>query len=346
MLLKELTQLNGVSGDEGRVRDFILEHIKPYADDITIDSMGSIIAYKKGRLHSGKTVLVCAHMDEVGFILSDITEKGFLKFKEVGGVDERILLTQRVSVLSDKQPVPGVIGIKAVHLQSKAERGNVVSADSMYIDIGAKDKKDAQKYVSKGDYIAFDSEYVEFGDGCIKAKALDDRVGCALMLELIKNTYDNDIYFCFNVQEEVGLRGARVVAHRINADVALVLESTTAADVPYVDEHLHCTTQGEGPVVSVMDRASYADKYLGAFVRDIAERSGIAYQLKKTINGGNDAGAIQTSTSAVRVCSISLPCRYIHSPVSTAKKCDIDAMHRLVDKVLENIHIFEVKERI
>ncbi len=343
MLLKELTQINGVSGDEGRVRDFILEHIRPYADDITVDTMGSIIAYKKGRHHSDKTVLVCAHMDEVGFILSDITEKGFLKFKEVGGVDERILLTQRVSVMSDKQPVPGVIGIKAVHLQTKAERGNVVPADSMYIDIGAKDKIDAQKYVSKGDYIAFDSEYVEFGDGCIKAKALDDRVGCALMLELIKNTYDNDIYFCFNVQEEVGLRGARVVAHRINADVALVLEATTAADVPYVDEYLHCTTQGDGPVVSVMDRASYADKYLGAFVRDTAERNGIGYQMKKSINGGNDAGAIQTSTSAVRVCSISLPCRYIHSPSCIADEKDIISTLNLAKYMIEKIGSGEIQ---
>ena len=346
MLLKELTQINGVSGDEGRVRDYIIEHIKPYADDITVDTMGSVIAYKKGSAHSGKTVLVCAHMDEVGFILSDITDKGFLKFKEVGGVDERILLTQHVTVENAKEPVSGVIGIKAVHMQTKEERGKVVAMDSMYIDIGAKDKADAQRYVSKGDYIAFDSDYVEFGDGYIKAKALDDRAGCALMLELIKNTYANDLYFCFSVQEEVGLRGARVIAHRLNADAAIVLEATTAADLPFVDDYLHCTTQGKGPVISVMDRASYTDRNLRGFVRNIAEAENIQYQFKRTITGGNDAGAIQTSTSAVRVCSISLPCRYIHSPVSTAKKSDIDAMYKLVDNVLMQIDKFEVKERV
>ena len=343
MLLKELTQLNGVSGDEGRVADFIISHIRPYADDITVDTMGNVIAFKKGTSTSDKTVVVSAHMDEVGLILSDITEKGFLKFKQVGGIDDRIMLTQRVNVITRDGEVPGVIGIKAVHLQSKAERGKIVSSDSMYIDIGAKDKKDAQKYVSKGDYIAFDSDYVEFGDGCIKAKALDDRAGCAMMMELIKNSYDNDIYFCFNVQEEVGLRGARVVAHRLNADIAIVLESTTAADVPHTDEHLVCTVQGEGPVISIMDRASYTDKYLGKFVADIAESHGIKYQHKRTISGGNDAGALQTSASAVRVCSISLPCRYIHSPVSTVKKCDIDAMYELTDSVLGSIHKFEVE---
>ncbi len=341
MLLRELTQLDGVSGDESRVADFIISHIQPYADDITVDSMGNVIAFKKGTHTSGKTVLVSAHMDEVGLILSNVTDKGFLKFKKVGGIDDRILMTQRVKVMSRKGDVPGVIGIKAVHLQSNAEREKVVSWESMYIDIGAKDKKDALEYVSKGDYIAFDSDYVEFGDGCIKAKALDDRVGCAMMLELIKNTYHNDIYFCFNVQEEVGLRGARVVAHRINADVAIVLESTTASDAPYGQEHLYCTVQGDGPVISIMDRSSYTDKYLGRFVTDVAANCKIQYQHKRSVAGGNDAGAIQTSTSAVRVCSISLPCRYIHSPVSTAKKSDIDAMYKLADKVLANIHNFE-----
>ena len=341
MLLKELTQLNGVSGDEGRVADFIVSHIRPFADDITIDSMGNVIAFKKGRATGGKTVLVSAHMDEVGLILSDITDKGFLKFKQVGGIDDSILLTQRVKVMSRDGEVPGVIGIKAVHLQSRAEREKVVPSDSMYIDIGAKDKKDAQKYVAKGDYIAFDSDYTEFGDGCIKAKALDDRVGCAVMIELMKNTYDNDIYFCFNVQEEVGLRGARVVAHRINADVAIVLEGTTASDAPHGDEHLYCTVQGGGPVISIMDRSSYTDKQLGRFVADVARDNGIAYQHKRTVSGGNDAGAIQTCASAVRVCSVSVPCRYIHSPVSTAKKCDIDAVYTLADKVLDRIHKFE-----
>ena len=342
MLLKELTQINGVAGNEQKVRDFIIEHIKPYADDVIVDSMGSVIAYKKGAAHSGKTVMICAHMDEVGFIVSDITEKGFIKFKQVGGVDERILLTQRVVIENEKNSVSGVMGIKAVHLQSKSERSNVVAMDNMYIDIGAKDKSDAKKYVSKGDYIAFDSDYTEFGDGFVKAKALDDRVGCAIMLELIKNTYKNDIYFCFSTQEEVGLRGSRVIAHRLNADIAIVLESTTAADVPFTDDYLHCSTVGEGPVI-IMDRASYSNKRLNRFVCDIAENNNIKYQFKRTINGGNDAGGIQATSSPVRVCAISLPCRYIHSPVSTAKLSDINAMYILTHNVAKNIDTFSIE---
>ncbi len=342
MLLKQLTCINGVSGNEHKVREFIIQQIKPYVDDIITDSMGSVIAYKKGTAHSGKTVMICAHMDEVGFIVSDITENGFVKFKEVGGFDERILLTQRVVIENEKNSVNGVMGIKAVHLQTKTERSNVVSMDNMYIDIGAKDKADALKYVSKGDYVAFDSDYTEFGDGFVKAKALDDRVGCAIMLELVKGTYNNDLYFCFSTQEEVGLRGSRVIAHRLNSDVAIVLEATTAADIPFTDDYMHCTTLGDGPVISVMDRASYSNKNLNKFVCSVAESNNIKYQFKRTINGGNDAGGIQATSSPVRVCAISLPCRYIHSPVCTAKLRDVDAMYKLAFNVAKNIDKFEV----
>ena len=344
--LKQLCLIDGVSGDEGRVRQYIKELVEPFADSVTTDSMGNLIVYKKGFAHSGKTVVVSAHMDEVGFILSEITDKGFLKFKEVGGIDERILLTQHVTVCHDDEPVHGVIGIKAVHMQTAEERGRVVPMENMYIDIGARDKADAQKYVSRGDYIAFDSDYVEFGDGCIKAKALDDRVGCAIMTELIKNNYANDIYFCFTVQEEVGLRGAQVVANRLGADIAIVVESTTAADVAFVEQYLHCTTLGMGPVVSIMDRGAISDRQLVDFVRRIADDNSITYQLKQTINGGNDSGALQTFGGATRVCSLSLPCRYIHSPVSACKRSDIDAMYSLAERLVHEIHNFEAKELI
>ncbi len=342
MLLKQLTSINGVAGNEQKVREFIIEQITPYVDDVITDSMGSVIAYKKGTAHSGKTVMICAHMDEVGFIVSDITENGFVKFKQVGGFDERILLTQRVVIQNEKNCVSGVMGIKAVHLQTKAERSNVVSVDSMYIDIGAKDKADALKYVSKGDFIAFDSDYTEFGDGFVKAKAIDDRVGCAIMLELVKGTYNNDLYFCFSTQEEVGLRGSRVIAHRLNSDIAIVLEATTAADIPFTDDYLHCSTLGCGPVISIMDRASYSNKKLNKFVCSVADNNNIKYQFKRTINGGNDAGGIQATSSPVRVCAISLPCRYIHSPVCTAKLCDVDAMYKLVFNVVKDIDKFEI----
>lgn len=339
--LRELCSLNGVSGDEGAVRNYIIEKIRPYTDDVTVDTMGNVIAHKKGKNTDNKKIMVCAHMDEVGFIVSDITEDGFIKFKEVGGFDQRILLTQRVVVNSPRGAVKGVIGIKAVHLQSREERKKVVPMENMYIDIGASSIEDAQKYVAKGDYISFDSEYRELGS-CIKAKALDDRVGCAMMLELIKNEYDSDIFYCFTTQEETGLRGARVVAQRLNADIAIVLESTTAADVPFVDDYLKCTVHGEGPAVSIMDRASYSNKELNRFICRTADEYSIKYQFKKSSAGGNDAGAIQTAANAVRTCVVSLPCRYIHSPVSTVRKSDADGMYTLLDNVLKSIKQFEI----
>ena len=185
--IKEYTKINSVSGNENKIRNRILEDIKPYADKITVHSMGNIIAFKKGSIPNNKKIIISAHMDEVGFIISDITDDGFLKFKEVGGIDPRILLSQRL-VIGEKE-INGVIGIKAVHLVSPEERTRVVKANEMYIDIGASSKEEAEKYVTKGDYAAFDSEYAELGGDVIKAKALDDRIGCAIMAELIKEQY-------------------------------------------------------------------------------------------------------------------------------------------------------------
>ena len=334
MLVKELTQINGVSGDEGRVRDFITAQIAPYADDITIDSIGNLIAFKKGTGDSPKKIALCAHMDEVGFILSQITDDGYLKFKPVGGIDERILLSKRVVV--GKNNIPGVIGIKAVHLRSPEERKVVVKQKDMYIDIGAKDKEEAQMHVSLGDYIAFDSEYTELGGGKVKAKSADDRIGCAILIECMKKDYVNDMYFCFTVQEETGLKGAAVAAHRLELDCAFVIESTTAADVPNLQEHEYSTRLGEGPVITVMDRGSISNRTLNKYIFDLAKEKNIKYQLKQSIFGGNDARAFQSRGGSCATAAISLPCRYIHSPVSVFDMADYEKMLALVKAIAEN----------
>lgn len=336
--LKEFTKINAVSGNETVLRKKIRELTEPYADSITVDTMGNLIVFKKGKNPNGKKVIVSAHMDEVGFIISGITEDGFLKFKSVGGIDERILLAQRV-VIGEKK-IPGVMGIKAIHLQSPSDRKSVIKEKDMYIDIGAKNKKQAEKMVSLGDYAAFDTEYTEFGDGMIKAKAIDDRAGCAILCELAKGEYQNDMYLCFCVQEEVGLRGAKILARRINADVAIILEATTCSDVANLKPHQYATQLGLGPAISIMDRASFSDKELNGFIVNIAENEKIPYQFKKTAMGGNDAGAYQTASVACKTAVISLPCRYIHSPVSCCKKQDFENMYRLANKVAENIYKF------
>ena len=336
--IKEYTKINSVSGNENKIRNRILEDIKPYADKITVDSMGNIIAFKKGSIPNNKKIIISAHMDEVGFIISDITEDGFLKFKEVGGIDPRILLSQRL-VIGEKE-INGVIGIKAVHLVSPEERTRVVKANEMYIDIGASSKEEAEKYVTKGDYAAFDSEYAELGGDVIKAKALDDRIGCAIMTELIKEQYDADLYFCFTVQEEVGTRGSLTAARFVGADAAIILESTTCSDIAGVKPHEYATSFGDGPVISLMDYASYSDIELNRFLIKLAKENDIKFQFKRTAMGGNDARSYQTASGPCKTAVVSVPCRYIHSPVSCAYKGDIEETHRLIKCIAQNIHKF------
>ena len=337
-MLKILTEINGVSGNEKSVSDFILSQVRIYCDETIVDSMGNLIFHKKGKKDSDKKIAVFAHMDEVGLIVTDITEDGYIKFAPVGGIDDRILLAKRVFLC--RSGIEGVIGIKAVHLQSKEERQKVISYEDMYIDIGAKDKDDALNYVKKGDYIAFKSKYERLYDRRFKGKAVDDRAGCAIMMELMKDKYDADLYFCFTVQEETGLRGAKVLSKRIDPDVAIILEATTASDVAFSKRNLYGTHLGKGPVITLMDRGSYSDIEFRKFITGIADAREIKYQYKLTSNGGNDAREIQTGASGCKVCSISLPCRYIHSPNCVFDGGDYDEMKRLARAVINQIEDF------
>ena len=258
-LLKRLADARGVSGNEDQVRNIIIEEITPLVDEVRIDRMGSVIGFKKGT-KSDRKVMLSAHMDEVGFIITKIDDNGMLKFATVGSIDSRILPSKKVRIGDDA--IPGVLGIKAIHLQEPAERKRAVKAKQMYIDIGAKNKDDAEKLVKLGDYAVFDSELVYFGDNKVKGKALDDRVGCLALIEALKGTYPYDLYACFTVQEEVGLRGAKVAAYSIQPDIGLVIEGTTCSDVPGVEPHSHSTRMGEGPAISIADLASYSNKKL------------------------------------------------------------------------------------
>lgn len=334
MLLKELTELHGVSGNEDEVRNFIQEKIKGYATDIKIDSIGNILAFKKGR-KSRHRVMLCAHMDEVGFMATGYGDNGTIKFRPVGGIDDRILLSKRV-VIGDKK-IKGVIGYRPVHLQEKDERKNVVKYKQLYIDIGAGSKDEAKKLVSEGDFISFDSEYASFGSGLAKAKSLDDRLGCAVLIEILKRKYDHDLYTCFTVQEEVGLRGAKVAAYSIKPDVAVILEGTTCSDVPGVEKQDYSTRLGEGAALTIMDRTSYSNKYLVEYLHSLAVRNSIKVQYKQTITGGNDAGAIHTSVGGIPAAIISVPCRYIHSPVSVASIRDYESCRDLTGAFMEEL---------
>ncbi|MCR1898066.1 M42 family metallopeptidase [Irregularibacter muris] len=340
MLLKKLTESSGVSGNEQEVRALIIQEIKDKVDHIQIDNLGNVIAYKKGKGNVNKKVMLCAHMDEVGLIITSIESDGLLKFKPVGGIDPRILVSKVVNIGENK--IPGVIGAKAIHLQEPKEREKALKVSELYIDIGATSKEEAEKIIDLGDYATFHSKYIEFGDGLIKAKALDDRVGCAIITQMLDEDYDFTLYAVFTVQEEVGLRGAGVAAFDVDPDIALVIEGTTCSDVPGTAEHEYATKLGHGPAISIMDMASYSDKNISRMLYELGKSNNIPVQYKKTTFGGNDAGAIHLTKEGIRTGAISIPCRYIHSPSSVMSLNDYKGCRDIVRFFLEHIEKGEI----
>ncbi len=331
-LLKQLTEALGVSGNEDEVREIILKEATLWADSVSVDRIGNVVATKKSS-NGGKRILLCAHMDEVGFIITHISDNGMLKFKTVGGIDPRVLVSKRVYIGHKK--LPGVIGLKAIHLQDPEERKNAVKLKQMVIDIGVKNKEEAEKLVSIGDYAAFDSRFIPFGEGKVKAKALDDRAGCGVLLEVLKDTYACELIACFTVQEEVGLRGAEVAAYHIKPDLALVIEGTTCADVPGVLPHLYTTRMGHGPALSFMDHGSIVNRDLFKQLVQLAEDKHIPMQIKENVSGGNDAGRIHISGEGIPTAVLSVPCRYIHSPSGVMDLQDYENTIRLVREFLK-----------
>ncbi len=331
-MLKKLTEAFGVSGYENPVADIIYNEVKDFCTDIQIDNMGNLKTFKKSKAENAKKVLLSAHMDEVGLIVTDITEEGYLKFASVGGIEPQVLIAQRVNVNGYK----GVISLKAVHLTTAEERKKKLSQDMLYIDIGAKDAEEAHRIAKRGDYCAFDSEYVEFGNQ-IKAKALDDRVGCAVMIDILKKEWNVDLYCNFTVQEEVGLRGARVASRGIKPNFAVVIEGTTCNDLAGVESHLRVTKSGDGPAISILDSASRGNDELIDLLKKSAEKQGIPYQFKASTAGGNDAGAISICDGGIKTASVSVPCRYIHSPVCVMNKSDFENCGRLIEAFLEDL---------
>jgi putative aminopeptidase FrvX len=326
-LLKELCRLNGVSGAEDPVRNFIQTQAQPYADSLRSDALGNLIVFKRGKKSTENKLLLAAHMDEVGVIVTRITEEGFLKFDFVGGVDRRVAIGKPV-VLGENE-IPGLIGLKAIHLVSREEEEKVPKTDALYIDIGAKDREEAEKLVPPGTYGSFVGPPQEFGQGFLKAKAIDDRIGCAIMLELLKEDLPLDVTFAFTAQEEVGTRGAFGSAFSVSPEVALVLETTTAADLPGVEGARRVCAPGKGPVISYLDGATIYDRDLFENLRRLAEEHGIPWQTKEYIAGGNDARTIQRSRSGVRVAALSAAVRYLHAPATVGSLADFENMWKL-----------------
>ena len=340
MILQQLSEAIGVSGKEEAVRKVILNAIDGHADDIRIDPMGSITAVKKAKGKSRMRVMLDAHMDEVGFMVTGVDGDGSIRFIGIGGIDDRILPGLRVKVGDDY--IPGVIMWTPIH---KNRDQNTKSLSSLRIDIGTSSKDETGGKVKAGDRIAFDSQFMEMSDKILRGKSFDDRVGCSLLIDVLQGgPYPVDVLAAFTVQEEIGLRGARVAAQSLKPDIAFALEGTTANDIPNPaadpdeDADVNPTTRlGDGPALTVMDRSIIVDPRILGFLRQTADANGIPYQLKTMLGGGTDAGSIHTTWGGVPSGVISVPCRYIHSPTAFLNRDDYDNTLKLVQAVLKDI---------
>lgn len=337
--IKELSQLRGVCGDEGAVRRFIKEKVTPLCDCVFTDTMGNLYARKKKE--GAPVIALTAHMDEVGMLIKKIRDDGELEY-DPAGLDPRVMPGRRVYVGRDA--VPGVIGAKPIHLQSDSEYEASIPHKELTIDIGAKNKEDAEKYVSIGDYACFTTCFEELGDGLFTGKALDDRVGCAVLMTLLTQDYDCDLYAAFTVQEEAGLRGANLVADHVKPAIVLNFEGTTANDMPGAKSHETVTTVGCGPALTFMDGGTIADVKLFDALRQTAKEHGIPFQLRKGTNGRTDMGRVYTDLGGCRAGGISLPCRYIHSAQSVASWQDLRNMILLANAFLSDRKYREVLE--
>ncbi len=315
--LEKLSNACGVTGREEEVRNLMIKLMKPYMDEIVVDKLENVIAIKKGKKSSPK-VMLAAHMDEVGLMVKIISKEGFLQFAKMGGIDDRILLAQKVIVHTQKGPLQGIIGSKPPHIQKEEERKKVVTYDQLFIDIGAENLKDANKMgVKVGDPISFDVKYAKLGKDLVTGKAFDDRVGCAIMIEALKQLESTDCTICAvgTVQEEVGLRGAGTATFGIDPDVGIALDTTVAGDVPGVKEFDTSVKMGKGPALTVADSGLITHPKVLRLLRDAAEENKIEYQLETGLPGTTDAARISLTRQGVPSGTISIATRYIHSPV-------------------------------
>ncbi len=329
--LKELCDTFGPSGCEEGVANLIEKRISPFADRIEYDKAGNLVAMKRGK-KSKKRILYSAHLDEVGMMISSVNEDGTLGFQAVGGIDPRILPSRRVVL---ENSLLGVIGSMAVHLK-KEDKNKATPIRELYIDIGAQNREEALTQVAVGDYATFAPNYKVIG-GKVLSKAIDDRAGCFLMCEMLKRDLENDSWFVFTVCEEIGGFGSAAAAYTIEPDVSVVIETTTASDVPGVEGADRVCEQKKGAVLSFIDGSTIYDGELYDLIRSEAEKQNIILQTKTKIAGGNDSSRFQRKSKGTRCAALSLPCRYLHSASTVADISDIYSAWsalKLIDKTL------------
>ena len=346
--LEKLSCLFGPSGFEREVTDFIEGEIKNICDSYVRDRMGNLIALIRTgdpAASDRQRIMLSAHTDEVGFMITEVCEDGLLRFDTVGGINVSVLEGRCVTFGDERGYVNGLVMSKAIHHIDRADRNKSNKIEKLYIDIGARDREEAERHVSVGSFGTFRSEFYLFGENSeyIKGKALDDRMGCEALLQVMESVYadrprgDRDIYFCFTVREEIGLSGAKVAANKIKPHIAIVLESTAVADLPDVDPARRVADLGKGGALSLADRSTIYDRELIDRALSIGKEKGIALQVKRYVSGGNDAGSIHKSGEGVRPLALSVPTRYLHSPSCVCALADFRAVRALTEELVRGL---------
>ena len=338
--LKNLSNACGVTGREEEVRNLMIKLLKPLTDRVVVDKMENVVAVKKGKKTAPK-VMLAAHMDEVGLMVKTITKDGFLQFTKMGGIDDRILLAQKVIVYTNNGPLDGIVGSKPPHIQKEEERKKILAFDELFIDVGASSKEDAaKKGVRVGDAVGFDQKYAKISEDTVIGKAFDDRVGCAVMVETLKLLEKTDCTVCAvgTVQEEVGLRGAGTAAFSIEPDIGIALDVTVAGDVPGVREVDTTIKMGGGPALSVSDSGLITHPKVLRLLLETAEQSKIPYQLETGLMGSTDAARISLTREGVPSGAVSIGTRYIHSPIGMLSLKDAENCAKLTAAAIQRIH--------
>lgn len=343
--VRALSLLFGPTGAESFVADVIEAELPTLCDSYVRDRMGNLIArIRCGDLtaQTRRRVMISAHMDEVGVMITEICEDGLLRFDTVGGIHESVLEGRKLVLMHGNTRVNGLVASKAIHHKKRSDRTKLTPIEKLYIDIGASDRESAEKLISVGDIGTFDSDFYLFGkdDSLMKGKALDDRMGCAAMIETMSSLMQNrpsenlDLYFCFTVREEIGLSGAKVAAAKIAPEIAIVLESTAVGDLAGTPENKRVAKLGEGGAISLMDRSTVYARDMIDFAFSVAKENGIAAQVKRYVSGGNDAGSIHKTGVGVRTLALSVPTRYLHSASCVASVSDYRAVRDLTEAML------------
>jgi putative aminopeptidase FrvX len=348
-MLKDLTDAKGIPGNEREVREVMRRYIEPYADDITQDHLGSLVAKKVGKA-DGPKIMVAGHLDEIGFMVTQIDEKGFLKFQCVGGWWEQVMLAQRVTVVTKNGEIPGVIGSKPPHILPAEERKKPVDKKDMFIDIGATSREEALAFgVRPGDMVVPVCDFtVMKNPKFLMAKAWDNRIGCAIAIDVLRELqgidHPNVVYGVGTVQEEVGLRGAKTAAHFIQPDIAIAVDTGIPGDTPGISEKDAHSKLGKGPQVIVYDARMVVHKGLLDFVTSVAEEYDIPLQYEAIPGGGTDAGSIHLTGHGVPSLAITIATRYIHSSASIIHRDDYEHAVKLLVEVIKRLDGEKVKE--